>query len=206
MTLPFFVTCTRFLFRINTAAAAYGEGTNDTGIVGRVFWCGRSVRKSRDAYKKSDGERPRYATLASAFNLRDSKKEKVLVPVSARVTALRLHPHTVDCVLESSNNYPKNWSGALTDIPEAVLAQFQRLVPSNTIENADYVILCTGLRADFRCYSLAPIIQQQAIAAQTRQLVGTKGTAALAFVDNKQITTTIVPTFDQQKGVCVSSS
>ena len=84
------------------------------------------MRRSRDAYKKSDGERPRYATLASAFNLRDSNKEKVMVPVSARVAELRLNANTVDCVLEKSRNYPSNWREGLDDIPDAVLAQLCR--------------------------------------------------------------------------------
>ena len=169
------------------------------------------MRRSRDAYKKSDGERPRYATLASAFNLRDSKKEKVMVPVSARVTELRLNANTVDCVLEKSENYPSNWREGLDDIPDPVLAQFKKLVPRKQLPSADYVILCTGLRADFRCYCVDPkgvdasnSIQQQAAIAQTLKLVGATGTAAQAFVDNSAVTKEMVPEFKERKQeVCV---
>ena len=52
-------TILEFLFRVNQVQEAFGTGSNQTGIVGRVFWCGNSVSTNRDAYKKSDEERPR---------------------------------------------------------------------------------------------------------------------------------------------------
>ena len=144
-------TILEFLFRVNTAVAAYGEGTNNTGIVGRVFWCGRSVRRSRDEYKTSKGERPRYATLAAAFNLRNEKKEKVLVPVSARVEGVKISTDgsKVECTLEKStasygaargaprnclSPYPGNWSSGLEDIPDKVLHNFRQLVRGESLK------------------------------------------------------------------------
>ena len=134
-----------------------------------------------------------------------------MVPVSARVTELRLNANNVDCVLEKSDNYPSNWREGLDDIPDPVLAQFKKLVPRKQLPSADYVILCTGLRADFRCYCVDPkgvdasnSIQQQAAIAQTLKLVGATGTAAQAFVDNSAVTKEMVPTFKERKQeVCV---
>ena len=77
-----------------------------------------------------------------------------MVPVSARVTELRLNENTVDCVLEKSRNYPSNWREGLDDIPDAVLAQFQRLVPRDQLPSADYVILCTGFELIFDATAL----------------------------------------------------
>ena len=99
-------TILEFLFRINAASSAYGDGSNDSGVVKRVYWCGRSVRKSRDDYKKSNGERPRYAVLAAAYNLRrndkDGNSQKVLIPISARVKGLIETEDNgkIKCVLE----------------------------------------------------------------------------------------------------------
>ena len=134
-----------------------------------------------------------------------------MVPVSARVTELRLNANTVDCVLEKSRNYPSNWREGLDDIPDAVLAQFQRLVPRDQLPSADYLILCTGLRADFRCYCVDPkgvdarnSIQQKAAIAQKLKLVGATETAAQAFVDNSEVTIKMVPTFEKrEQEVCV---
>ena len=62
--------------------------------------------------------------------------------------------------------------------------------------DADFVVLCTGLRADFRCYSrLGGAIQRAAVRAQGLPLVGAGETAAKAFVDSDVVTRMEVPVF-----------
>eukprot|EP00943_MAST-04B_sp_MAST-4B-sp1_P004949 g4949.t1 len=189
-------TILEFLFRINAASSAYGDGSNDSGVVKRVYWCGRSVRKSRDEYKKSNGERPRYAVLAAAYNLRTiDTNQKVLIPIAARVKSLIETEDNgkINCVLEKNVNWGQYRGEANRDITNEDLRFFKSTVRNNMLDAADYVVIATGLRPNFQCYSdsLGDNVYQSAVTAFNEPNLAKK--SAEMFIDNSDITMSKLP-------------
>ena len=189
-------TILEFLFRINAASSAYGDGSNDSGVVKRVYWCGRSVRKSRDEYKKSNGERPRYAVLAAAYNLRTiDTNQKVLIPISARVKSLieTKDNGKINCVLEKNVNWEQYMGEDNQDITKKDLHFFESTVQNNILNAADYVVIATGLRPNFKFYSesLGDNIYGSAVRAFNEPNLAKK--SAEIFIDNSDITMSKLP-------------